>query len=111
MASDRADSVAQVHSVQFSGELYLWDSRSDSWVFVNLPEDLADEIEDLQVGPRRGFGAVKVEVTVGTSTWRTSIFPSKSAATFVLPVKRQVLRAESLAPGDHVAVDLELVDP
>ena len=111
MLSVDADSVARVHKVRFAGELYLWDSRADSWVFVNLPEELADEIEDLQVGPRRGFGAVKVEVSIGASQWRTSIFPSKSEATYVLPVKRQILRAESLAPGDTVSFELELVTP
>jgi len=100
-----------MHSVRFAGELYLWGSRADSWVFVDLPQDLADEIEDLQVGPRRGFGAVKVEVTLGTSRWRTSIFPSKASATYVLPVKRSILRAETLAPGDKVSVELELVAP
>ena len=98
-----------MHSVRFAGELYLWSSRTDSWVFVNLPQAVADEIEDLQVGPRRGFGAVKVEVNLGASRWRTSIFPSKSAATYALPVKRAILSAEKLAPGDTVSIELELV--
>lgn len=87
---------------RFSADLYLWDARTDSWVFANLPEDVADEIEDAAPEPRRGFGAVKVEVTVGETTWRTSVFPSKEAATFVMPVKRAVLKAEGLAVGDRV---------
>ncbi len=94
---------------RFQAELYLWEARTDSWVFANLPEDIADEIEDAQHGPRRGFGAVKVEVSVGDSTWRTSIFPSKEAGTFVLPVKRAVLKAQALKPGDKPQFELELV--
>jgi len=90
----------------FAAELYLWQARTDSWVFLNLPEDVADEIEDAAPEPRRGFGAVRVEVTVGGSTWRTSVFPSKQDATFVLPVKRAILRAESLAVGDTIDVSL-----
>lgn len=93
----------------FRGSLYLWEARVDSWVFVDLPEDLADEIEDLQHGPRRGFGAVKVEVTVGSTTWRTSIFPSKERATFVMPVKGAVVKAEGLALGDEIEVTIALV--
>jgi hypothetical protein len=96
---------------RFQAELYLWDARTDSWVFANLPEDIADEIEDLQVGPRRGFGAVKVEVSIGDTTWRTSMFPSKQAATFVLPVKRAILKDQDLKPGDHPTFELELVAP
>jgi len=93
----------------FTAELYLWDARVDSWVFANLPEDIADEIEDAAPEPRRGFGAVKVEVTVGASTWRTSVFPSKQDATFVLPVKKAILKAESLAVGETVKFSLRTV--
>lgn len=90
----------------FDATLYRWEARTDSWVFANLPEDIADEIEDAAPEPRRGFGAVRVEVTIGSTAWRTSIFPSKAAATFVLPVKRAVLRAEGLAEGDICTVQL-----
>ena len=91
---------------QFTAPLYLWEARTESWVFANLPEDVADEIEDAAPEPRRGFGAVKVEVTVGESTWRTSVFPSKADATFVLPVKKAILKAESLAVGDTIEIRL-----
>ena len=96
-------------SYTFTSVLYLWEARTDSWVFANLPEDIADEIEDAAPEPRRGFGAVKVEVTVGASTWRTSVFPSKQDATFVLPVKKAILKAESLAVGDTVKISLRTV--
>jgi hypothetical protein len=38
---------------KFSAELYLWEARVDSWVFANLPEDVADEIEDAAPEPSR----------------------------------------------------------
>lgn len=94
---------------EFDAVLYRWAARSDSWIFVNLPEDAADEIEDLAPQPRRGFGAVKVEARIGTTIWRTSIFPSKEAATFVLPVKGPVLRPRGLGEGDTVRVSVTLV--
>ena len=93
----------------FTAKLYLWAARTDSWVFANLPEDVADEIEDAAPEPRRGFGAVKVEVTLGASTWRTAIFPSKQDATFVLPVKKAILKAESLSVGESVKVSLRTI--
>jgi hypothetical protein len=101
--------VQAVLDFTFSVPLYLWQARTESWVFANLPEPIADEIEDAQVGPRRGFGAVKVEVRIGATTWRTSIFPSKEEGTFVLPVKRAVLKAQGLAPGDSPQIHLRLV--
>ena len=96
-------------SYHFTAAAYLWAARTDSWVFVNLPEDVADEVEDAAPEPRRGFGAVRVEVSVGGSTWRTSVFPSKHDDTFVLPLKRAVLKAEGIEVGDEVDVALRLV--
>lgn len=81
-----------------------------AWHFLTLPTDVADEIDLLTEADRRGFGSVRVEVTIGSSTWRSSIFPDTSSESFVLPVKKPVRRAEGIDDGDEVAVVLELVD-
>ncbi|WP_324651544.1 DUF1905 domain-containing protein [Georgenia sp. H159] len=94
----------------FDAELWLWDARADSWTFVSLPTGVADEILDLSAPFTRGFGSVRVEVTVGRTTWRTSLFPSKEAGTYVLPVKKAVRQAERLDVGDTVPIELTLVD-
>lgn len=95
---------------EFEAELWRWEARTANWTFVSLPTGLADEILDL-VGPHeRGFGAVRVEVTVGSTVWRTSVFPSRSDETYILPLKKAVRTAEDLAVGDTVAVGIRLVD-
>ena len=94
--------------VEFESELWLWDARKgENWTFVSLPVEASDEIRDLTEGARRGFGSVRVRVSVGTSTWQTSIFPGGDA--FVLPIKRAVRQAEKLEAGDRAAVTLELL--
>lgn len=93
----------------FDATLYRWEAQSAAWTFADLPFDAADEIEDAQHGPRRGFGAVKVDVRIGGSRWRTSIFPSKERKTFILPVKKAVLKAEGVANGDTVEITVEPV--
>ncbi|NUU18558.1 DUF1905 domain-containing protein [Cellulomonas humilata] len=95
--------------MEFDAPLWLWSARrTDAWTFVSLPTELADEVLDLVGDNTRGFGSVRVEVTVGGTTWRTSIFPSTD--TYVLPVKKAVRRAERLEVGDPVRVRLTLVD-
>ena len=90
-------------------EAPLWRWRDDSsWHFVTLPFDVTDEIDDRTRHSTRGFGSVPVEVRVGSTTWRTSIFPSKEAESFVLPVKRQVRVAEGLEVGRPVEVRLRI---
>ena len=92
----------------FDAKVWLWKADA-SWHFLTLPHDVADEIEDLAVN-RGGFGSVRVEVTIGSSTWRTSIFPSKEAESFVLPLKKAVRVAEGLEEGSSCSVHLAVVE-
>lgn len=95
----------------FSFEATVWEHDGDAaWHFVSLPEDVADGIAERWAGRRRGFGSVRVEVTIGASTWRTSLFPDGRRGTYVLPVKRAVRTAEGLAVGSSADVELRLLD-
>ena len=94
----------------FDAELWIWDARrDDSWTFVSLPTEAAEEIRELADGPRRGFGSVRVRVTVGGSVWSTSIFPDSARGTYVLPIKRAVRKAEDLDAGDVATVTVEVM--
>jgi Domain of unknown function (DUF1905) len=102
---------AELVVVVFDAELWIWDARrADSWTFVSLPTEASEEIGDLAAGPRRGFGSLRVRVTVGGSTWTTSIFPDSARGSYVLPIKRAVRTAEALEAGDIAAVSVELID-
>lgn len=95
---------------RFSAELWQWDARkSDAWFFVTLPHDLADDLEARHGHRAAGFGSLRVEVTVGATTWQTSIFPDSKAQSYVLPVKKAVRVKESLAPGHPVDVTLAVI--
>lgn len=78
-----------------------------SWHFLTLPAELSEDVA-LEAGPPEGFGSIRVEVSIGSTTWRTSIFPDKASDSFVLPVKRQVRQAEGLQAGDTCEVRLEV---
>lgn len=92
----------------FEAELFEWDARDDaSWVFVQLPLEVADEIRDL-VPTRRGFGSVRVGVRCGPSEWATSVFPDKGSGSYVLPVKKAVRKRAGIEPGDLAEFELDL---
>jgi hypothetical protein len=99
--------MARVH--RFRVELWEHDGPG-AWHFVSLPEDDADEIDAVHGGRARGFGSQRVEVTVGATTWRTSVFPDTKRGTYVLPVKKPVRVAEGLSAGDLVAVSLIVLE-
>ena len=81
--------------------------------YLRIPAEAAEEIAGhelerrLEQGKRRGFGSVRVTVTLGESRWQTSLFPNKDGSWF-LPIKKPVRVAEDLMEGDEVEVDLEL---
>ncbi|WP_430868939.1 DUF1905 domain-containing protein [Demequina aurantiaca] len=87
------------NTYEFEAPLWQWTAQQSVWMFVTLPENVTDEIDDAQAGPRAGFGSVKVRVRVGATTWETSIFPSQEMGGFILPVKKAVRLAEKLDEG------------
>ena len=95
----------------FDGQLFPWsEDEPDSWVFVALPRELSDRIDDDLTGPPRGFGSVRVQVGLGGTEWATSVFPSKELGTYVLPVKKAVRRAEDVDAGDVATFTLTVLD-
>jgi isopenicillin N synthase-like dioxygenase len=98
--------------VEFTAELWRWKARrDDAWTFVSLPAEESEHIRELTGPQRRGFGSVRVRVTVGTSLWRTSIFPDAASGRYVLPIKKAVRAAEAVDVGDQIRVVVELLDP
>lgn len=95
---------------RFSAPLWRWKSDS-GWHFVTLPVDVADDIEQKSEGMRGGFGSVRVHVTVGATSWSTSLFPHAPEESYLLPMKKQVRNAEELEDGDLVDISLEIVLP
>lgn len=94
---------------EFTAPLWEWDGDA-AWHFVTVPEELSDEIEHRTIGVTRGFGSVRVEVTVGDTTWSTSLFPDSRRGAYLLPVKKAVRTAEALRVGEDVTVLLRLLE-
>ena len=88
----------------------LWEHEGPApWHFVSLPEAVADEIEATYGHRAAGFGSLRVEVTIGTTRWSTSLFPDRKRGTYLLPVKKSVRVAERLEAGEPAAVRLVVV--
>lgn len=83
--------------------------RDGGWHFVTVPDDVSDEVEERFGATAAGFGSVRVEVTVGRTTWRTSVFPSAQRRAYVLPVKKAVRVAESFDEGATSSLTLRVV--
>ncbi len=72
------------------------------WRFLVLPKKQSEEIKKTFGKHARGWGSLRVSVTVGKTEWKTSIFPDKKSASYILPLKAQVRKAEDIADDDTV---------
>ncbi|OGG47031.1 hypothetical protein A2671_02145 [Candidatus Kaiserbacteria bacterium RIFCSPHIGHO2_01_FULL_49_13] len=72
------------------GKVWLYPGMA-GWHFVTLPKKQSKEIKQLFGGLlRRGWSSIPVIVTVGSTSWNTSIFPDKKADAYLLPLKSEV---------------------
>ena len=94
--------------ITLTGPLKIWTSDEGSVHFMSLPEEMSGEVRAHSLAFRRGFGSVRVEVTLDDQTWRTSLFPVKAGGYF-LPVKVAICRKVGIIAGDEVTVEFELL--
>jgi Domain of unknown function (DUF1905) len=96
----------------FTEKCWLWTAENQvSWHFVNVPKNHSEEIKfftENHFGKRRGWGSVRVTVTIGSSEWKTSIFPSKSLDAYLLPIKADVRKKEKILVDNMVEVTLNI---
>ena len=100
--------------VVHTGPLWRWTGASGTgtWHFLTLDGEAGEALSGTALmrkleGMSRGWGSLKVVVTIGESRWSTSVFPAKETG-WILPVKASVRKAEGLVEGEAVEVMLEL---
>ena len=95
--------------------LRQWRGERGTYHLVTITGDEAEAIamherlSRLEFGSRRGFGSVKVMARIGGTRWKTSVFPQNRKSEWVLLVSKKVMKAEDLAEGDALALELELL--
>lgn len=79
-----------------------------AWHFVNVDKKQSAEIKEKYGKVKRGFGSIRVRVTLGKTIWDTSIFPDKQSGTYLLPLKLSVRKAEGIETGDMISFTISV---
>ncbi len=95
-------SVKQKKLYTMTEKVFLYPGESANWHFVPITKKIGQEIRQTYGKSRRGFGAVKVEVTIGKTIWLTSMFPDKYSGSYILPLKAEVRKKEDIEAGDKI---------
>lgn len=97
-------------SFNFTGKCWLWQGKG-TWYFITLPQDKSEEIKffsDNNSAKKRGWGAVKVIASIGSTDWETSIFPYKKEQAYILPLKAEIRKKEKIIQNTDVTVKLKI---
>jgi len=94
------------------GPVWLWQGSDGapakgSWYFLTIDGETAQAIK-AAASKADAWGSVRIEATIGGTTWRTSLFPSKAVGGWLLPLKAAVRKAEKIAEETVVEAVLSL---
>jgi Domain of unknown function (DUF1905) len=90
----------------FTAKLWVYAGKG-AWHFLTLPKTIADEIRFFNA-TAKGFTPLKVTATIGSTTWKTAIFPDSKSGSFVLAVKADVRKAEALSVDAKITASITL---
>jgi hypothetical protein len=90
---------------KFKAEVWLYKAAA-AWHFITLPKDVSEQIKFFAAAPGRGWGSVRVKVTIGATSWDTSIFPDSKSGCYLLPLKADVRKKENIREGKTSSVTL-----
>jgi hypothetical protein len=91
--------------LEFTGTIWYWRGPAP-FFFVTVPEADSVELKSVSGAVTYGWGMIPVTAWIGSTQWRTSLFPKEGR--YIVPVKVAVRRAERLEEGDEVRVRLDL---
>lgn len=89
-------------------KVWLYSGETAAWHFAMLPKTQSDMIRKRFGGMKRGWGSLPVTVTIGGTSWKTSIFPDKKADAYLLPLRADVRKKESIEKGSMIALVMEI---
>jgi len=88
------------------GKLWKYPGKG-GWCFVSLSEEDSRSLKNEKRIDRAGYGYVPITATLGSSVWRTTLFPSKEGP-YLLAIKADVRAKERIGVGDDVVVDCHI---
>ncbi len=97
-----------MNEFQIEAEVWLYPGEA-AWHFVSLPKNISKQIKKEFGDMARGWGSLPVNVKIGTTKWKTSIFPDTKSNTYILPLKLEVRKLEDIKSGDNINVSISLI--
>ena len=80
-------------NIEFNGKIWYWRGPAP-WYFVTVPEKQCSDLKAILKLVTYGWGMIPVNVQIGKTEWKTSMFPKDDR--YLVPIKDKVRKAEKL---------------
>ncbi len=74
------------------------------WYFVSLPKEMAKKIRKILRPEEEGWGRLKATAKIGNSEWNTAIWFDTRMNTYLLPLKAEIRKKETVIVDKKVNV-------
>lgn len=91
----------------FKAKVWLYPGPA-AWHFISLPKKQSNEIKTSFGELARGWGSLPIQVKIGSTSWKTSIFPGKKKGAYLVPLKADVRKKEDISVSDVIKITLEI---
>lgn len=95
--------------IELKRKVELYGTEKGAWHFIVLPKSISKDLREMFHGMTGGFGSLPVEVKIGKTIWKTSIFYSARDGAFLLPVKAMVRKNENITAGKTVSFTIRII--
>ena len=77
-------------NIEFTGNIWFWRGPAP-WYFVTVPEMESLDLKAISGFVTYGWGMIPVNVRIGKTEWKTSLFPKDSR--YIVPIKASVRKS------------------
>ncbi len=83
-------------------KVWVWPGNISAWHFIYVDGTEKEYIE--KHGNKSKNGLIRIEATIGKTTWQTSLLPFKKDNTYLIALKKQVREKEQIIEGDMITI-------
>lgn len=92
----------------FTFKNVVWkDPVSAGWYFIDLDDVLSHKIKELPDKKVSKLGLLKAVATIGSTSWETTLFPTKKG-NYVMSIVKNIRRKERIEDKDMLEVKIEI---
>lgn len=96
-------------SYEFTSHVWTYFNGKSTYYLASLPPKIGTAIRLLRQGvPRRGWGSVPVTITIGDTSWQSSIFPESGKKSYLFLINAKVRKAENITEDSRISVTITL---